>query len=333
MATTFALGDAVATARPAIIRSSTFTLARAETGDGNTTDGLTLEGHAAVFGQETEIDSWEGTFIEVCMAGMFKKSIRERMPVMQFDHGRHPLVGSIPIGAFESLEEDATGLAVRARMLDNWLIQPVREAISNGTINGMSFRFEVIRDRWFDAQGKRLTDPNVIAELLWSPGDRGPLRRELVEVRCPELGPVVFPAYEGTDVSVRAARSASAIVHDPALARKVREMLATGGTGGNGIEESREIARAILFNLPVRDGDDTDEGDVTDPEETETSEPETATLEENSESSNPESAAPRDAHPAEKDAPPAEAPVVPSDKASREQYVRRAYVALNGVRR
>jgi uncharacterized protein len=323
--TTFTLdGSAVATARPAIIRSSIFTLTRAE-GDGNATDGLTLEGHAAVFGQETEIDSWEGTFVEVCMAGMFKKSIRERMPVMQFDHGRHPLVGSIPIGSIESLTEDATGLAVRARMLDNWLIQPVREAISNGTINGMSFRFEVIRDRWFDAQGKRLTDPNVIADLLWSPGDRGPLRRELVEVRVPELGPVVFPAYEGTDVSVRAAHSASEIVHDPALARKVREMLATGASGGE-LGETREIARAILFDLPIR-------ADESDPEEDETTESETATLQEDSESSNPEDAAPRDAHPAENDAPPTEAPVIPSNKATREQYARKAYVTRNSVGR
>jgi HK97 family phage prohead protease len=323
MATTFTLDSgAMATARPAIIRSATFT-ARAAA-DGTEGDGLTLEGHAAVFGQQTEIDSWEGTFTEECMPGMFRKSIRERMPVMQFDHGRHPLVGSIPIGAFDTLEEDKDGLFVRARMLDNWLIQPVREAIANGTINGMSFRFEVIRDRWFDNKGKRLTDPNEIANLLWAPGDRGPLRRELVEVRVPELGPVVFPAYEGTDVSVRAARTASEIVHDPALARKVREMLVTG-VNHVPTFSAAEIARAILFDLPVREGD---EGD----EDNETAESETATLEDNSGEANPEDAAPRDAHPAENDAPPNEAPVTtPTDKASREQYVRRAYVALNGV--
>lgn len=174
--------------------------------DGGPGDGLTLEGHAAVFGQPTEIASWEGNFLETIRPGAFRKSLRTETPVVQFDHGRHPLLGSLPIGAWASgyPREDDVGLAVKARLMDNWLIEPLRDAIANGSINGMSFRFEVVRDAWTDNAGKRLS-PAEIKDLLYDAGDRGPLNRELIEVRMPECGPVVFPAYQGTDVSVRSA--------------------------------------------------------------------------------------------------------------------------------
>jgi HK97 family phage prohead protease len=184
-----------------------FTLERDTTSDGGDAgDGLTLVGHAAVFGQETEIDSWEGHFLESLRKGAFVKALRDQTPVMQFDHGRHPLLGSIPIGAFEDgyPREDDQGLAVRARLMDNWLVEPLRDAIANGTVNGMSFRFEVVRDQWTDNQGKKL-NPTEVKALLYDSADRGPIHRELIEVRTPEMGPVVFPAYAGTDVSVRSA--------------------------------------------------------------------------------------------------------------------------------
>ena len=85
-------------------------------GDGAAGDGLTLDGLAAVFNQPTLIDSWEGYFNETIRAGAFKKSIRENTPVMQFDHGRHPLIGSIPIGSITSLMETNEGLAVTGRI-------------------------------------------------------------------------------------------------------------------------------------------------------------------------------------------------------------------------
>src|SRR6478752_856934 len=110
-----------------LCREATFEVRDAETVDGG--DGLTLSGYAAVFGQGTEIDSWEGTFTEEIRQGAFRKTIRERQPVMQFDHGRHPLIGSIPIASIRDLREEPEGLWVEARMTDNWLIEPVRMAI------------------------------------------------------------------------------------------------------------------------------------------------------------------------------------------------------------
>jgi HK97 family phage prohead protease len=229
-------------------RSYDFTFTRDVGSDSTRGDGRTLSGYAAVFGVKTEINGWDGTFLESVQKGAFRKSIRERTPVMQFDHGRHPLIGSIPIGSISSLSEDDKGLAVEARLTDNWLIQPVRDAISEGSINGMSFRFEVLRDVWFDNAGKKLT-PAEVEMLMWEPGDRGPLERELVEVKVHELGPVVFPAYAEAEVSVRSDQLARAILTDPDMTRDVRRQLSQEGKSESG-------DRAIAIAIAIDDDDD-----------------------------------------------------------------------------
>jgi HK97 family phage prohead protease len=151
----------------------------------DTGDGLTLTGYAAVFNRSTMIDNYEGRFEERIRPGAFKRSINAKMPVLQFEHGRHPLLGSMPLGQITKLREDEHGLYVEARLADNWLIQPVRDAIASGSIDGMSFRFQVVRDS-VDESG----DTPV---------------RTLEEVKLLELGPVVFPAYAETSVGVRSA--------------------------------------------------------------------------------------------------------------------------------
>jgi HK97 family phage prohead protease len=194
--------------RDNLSRTATFTLQRAgEDGDG---DGLTPEGYGAVFNSPTRIDSWEGTFDEIIAPGAFAKTIKERTPVVQFDHGHHPLVGSIPIGAVEALSEDAHGLHLRSRLHDNWLTQPVRDAIASRAIDGMSFRFSVVKEMWDES------------------GDM-PLRT-IQEVKLYELGPVVFPAYTDTSVGVRS--DLAAIVRDPdALAQLGRALVLATSDG------------------------------------------------------------------------------------------------------
>lgn len=185
--------------REGLERQMPFSLERAS--EGEATDGRTLEGHAAVFNVPTVIDSWEGRFTEEIAPGAFKKTFRERTPVLQFDHGHHPLLGSIPIGAIKQAREDDLGAFVSARLHDNWLVQPVRDAIEEGSINGMSFRFAVVKEEWRDEEGKLIRDDEALINLLWADTD-APFRT-LRELRVPELGPVVFPAYDETDVGVR----------------------------------------------------------------------------------------------------------------------------------
>lgn len=213
-------------AREDLCRSAPFQLVRA-TQDG--TDGLTIEGYGAVFGSVTRISGWEGDFEEVIAPGAFRKSLRERTPRMQFDHGQHPLLGSLPLGRWTVAEEDERGLHLVGRLTDNWLVAPFRDAIRDGGVEGMSFRFAVVRDEWADVAGTRLRD-HELADLLFNgAGDRGPLRRTLREVKASEAGPVVWPAYEDTAVGVRSTGTVVidlARLRDPTQRRQIAEVVA-----------------------------------------------------------------------------------------------------------
>jgi HK97 family phage prohead protease len=146
-------------------------------------DGFTLEGYAAVFDTPTRIDSWEGRFDEQISRGAFKKTLSERMPVVQWDHGHDAATGSVPIAKIEEVSEDDTGLFVRARMFDNARVEPIRQAIAGGAIDGMSFRFRVTREDWDETRDTPM--------------------RTIKELDLFELGPVAFPAYTATSVGVR----------------------------------------------------------------------------------------------------------------------------------
>ena len=181
-------------------------------------DGLTLEGYAAVFDTPTRIDSWEGTFDEVIAPGAFKRSINARTPVMQFDHGHDIATGSVPIGSIAELKEDKRGLFVRARLHDNARVEPIRQAIASGAIDGMSFRFRVTREEWDETP-----DTPV---------------RTIREVELFELGPVVFPAYEATTVGVR---SLLADLDDTDRGRLIEEL-------------AREVTPFIVLSDPAVPG-------------------------------------------------------------------------------
>lgn len=189
--------------RDDVCRSVPFTLTR--DGDG-ATDGLTFEGYGAVFNSPTRIDSWEGMFDEQIAPGAFRKSLRERTPKFQFDHGHHPLIGSIPIGTISDIHEDDRGLYVSARLGQHIIIDLIREAISTGAIDGMSFRFSVVRDEWCDKDGKVIKSEDELRRLLYGEEpERLPLLRTLKEVKVAEVGPVVWPAYSDTSAAVRSA--------------------------------------------------------------------------------------------------------------------------------
>ena len=93
-------------------------------------DGRTLEGYVAVFGSVARVSDRNGDFDEEIHPGVFDRYLRERsFPVMQFDHGKDPRVGSVPIGVYEVFEPDRKGYFVRGRLLDNPVVEPVRQAI------------------------------------------------------------------------------------------------------------------------------------------------------------------------------------------------------------
>lgn len=221
--------------------------------DGELNDGLTLDGYAAVFNRPTVINSWEGRFKEKLSPGSMKRSFRETPPRIQFDHGHHPLLGSIPIASVRSISEDTDpelapegGAHIVARLHDNWLVAPVRDAIASGSIDGMSFRFSVVRELWYDADGKQIRNEDDLMEQLmrtWYEDvpDDELLLRDLREVKVPELGPVVWPAYDDTSVGVRSVTIDLGRLDDP--------------------EQRSRLAQAVLLADTAQRADTTDVSD------------------------------------------------------------------------
>jgi HK97 family phage prohead protease len=199
-------------------------------------DGRTMEGYAAVFNSVSRIADWGGDFDEVIRPGAFARSLQARKPVLQFDHGRDARVGSVPIGAIDDIHEDSQGLYVRARLFDNDTVEPVRQAIEGGAINGMSFRFGVPKggDKWTNPEKR--SDGVSDAEL-----------REIFDTDTRECGPVVFPAYDATTVTVRSLLSQLDREGHRALVRELAEEV-----------RSFVDLEDIAVDLPVRDGSDSE---------------------------------------------------------------------------
>jgi hypothetical protein len=112
---------------------------------------------------------------------------------------------------------------VRGRLSDNWLIEPVRDAIREGAITGMSIRMRVLKDEWG-------TDED------------GGETRDIIEGEVVEAGPVVWPAYTTTSVAVRSLVGA---LDDDTRAELARELTPTELMDAVG-EQLEEAAVAMV---------------------------------------------------------------------------------------
>lgn len=200
-------------------------------------DGRTLEGYAAVFDQDTEINSWEGHFMERISRGAFRKTLKEGKPIMQYDHGHDARFGNLPIGVYEDVREDRHGLRVQGRLFEH--AEPIREAIEAGAVTGMSFKFRVVRDSWTDDKGNPITDRNELMDKLYNAkkGDK-PLRRTIKEIKLREAGPVTTPAYAQTTVGVRS-------MTDDQRKRAIEDLTAGFEPEGEVDDVVRELSDAI----------------------------------------------------------------------------------------
>jgi HK97 family phage prohead protease len=188
-------------------------------------DGRTMEGYVAVFNHPTRIPDRAGDFDEEIHPGFARRYLSERgMPVMQYDHGKDPRVGTVPIGVYDVFEPDKRGYFVRGRLLDNAVVEPVRQAIASGAIKGMSFRF--------------LVPPGGDK---WSRGSDGRDKRDVFDADIPEAGPVVFPAYAATSVSVRTLLAAYSDEERAELIRQLAEEAAVDLTTLTGYRNARSV--------------------------------------------------------------------------------------------
>ena len=190
-------------------------------------DGLTMEGYAAVFDSPTIIDDWDGMYEETIARGAFQRTLKARgdRVLLMYNHGRHPLFGDYLIGRIEDLHEDSHGLYVKARLHDNWLVSPIRDAIASGAISEMSFRFRPVKDK------------------VEVPEDGGMTKITRLEVMLIELGPVNLGAFEETEVSVRewACRGASLLAGHPVSLVPESTSVSTGDTAPSAPEPDETV--------------------------------------------------------------------------------------------
>jgi len=141
-------------------------------------DGGRLIGHASVFNQETRI----GEFYEVISPAAFDDVLGDDV-VLQLEHTGLPLARTS--SGTMKLSTDATGLLVDADPADTSAGRDLRALVARGDLYHMSFGFTVAKDAW----SKR--------------DDGGHLRTIEKVQRLYDVSVVTFPAYLGTDVSLR----------------------------------------------------------------------------------------------------------------------------------
>lgn len=136
----------------------------------------TFEGYGAVFGN---VDSYG----DVIQKGAFKDTLKEwkkqkKLPPMLVQHGGWMItdMDALPIGKWEEMDEDDTGLRVKGRLinLDTERGKTIHGAMREGALDGMSIGY---RAKEF-ALGTKPDEP----------------RRTLKKVDLVELSVVTFPA-------------------------------------------------------------------------------------------------------------------------------------------
>jgi HK97 family phage prohead protease len=139
-------------------------------------DGMHLEGYAAVFNSRSEN---LGGFTETIAPGAFRSSLRSRNDVkLLWNHDSGAVLGSTRSGTL-SLVEDDKGLRVSATLPNTTHGRDASELIRRGDVTAFSFGFSLPTrggDSWSDDGTERV----------------------LKSVRLHEVSLVAFPAYPGT---------------------------------------------------------------------------------------------------------------------------------------
>lgn len=150
-------------------------------------EGNMIQGHAAVYGQETIIGGW---FKEIIERGAFDNTdFKDVIFSVNHDLKRIPLARSRNNNANSTLQlqPDEQGLDTRA-VLDtenNVEAKALYSAVGRGDISGMSFIFTVRDEVWEDLDTEM------------------PTRRIKDIAKVFEVSAVSFPAYGGTDINAR----------------------------------------------------------------------------------------------------------------------------------
>jgi HK97 family phage prohead protease len=151
-----------------------------------------INGHAAVFGQMTQIEDWFGVYMEKCDAGCFNKTLNDGADVRcLFNHDPNIVLGRTKSGTLR-LNTDDMGLVYDCDPPPTQFARDLMASMERGDIDGSSFGFRIVRDRWgtvLDPDGDQEQD------MLDC--------RTILEVQLYDVSPVTFPAYPQTDSALR----------------------------------------------------------------------------------------------------------------------------------
>lgn len=140
---------------------------------------LTITGYASVFGSQ----SLDMGFREVVHRGAFKRSLSDGADVRALvDHDPSRLLGRTKSGTL-SLKTDKTGLRATINPPDTTAGRDTVESLRRGDLDGMSFAFRTVSDKWETKDGQDV--------------------RTLLDVDLLDVSIVTYPAYPDTSVQVR----------------------------------------------------------------------------------------------------------------------------------
>lgn len=145
-----------------------------------------IEGYAAVYNQKFD----NGWFFESIKPGAFSRALKEKQDVRcLFNHNPDNLLGRTKSNTLRMTEDD-TGLHYECDTDPEIRIAAdVQGMVERGDIDGCSFAFVATKQTWHEETD---ADGHIIQH------------REIEDVDLYDVGPVTYPAYEGTSVNARA---------------------------------------------------------------------------------------------------------------------------------
>lgn len=153
------------------------------------------DGKAKIVGYAAKFNSLSedlGGFREVIAPGAFKGVLDNDVRGL-FNHDPNFVLGRTTAGTAR-MSEDADGLMIEIDPPETEQARTVITAIERGDVTGQSFSFQL---------------PPYPDGRIWEENEKGELTRTITRIdRLFDFGPVTFPAYPDTDVSMRSLESA-----------------------------------------------------------------------------------------------------------------------------
>lgn len=175
-------------------------------------DKPTIEGYGAVFGQDYVLyEDSSYRIVERIMPGAFSRVLDEKQDTRcLFNHNADHVLGRTTNSTLRMTQDDS-GLHYENDMdMRTTIGQNVQAFVDRGDVTGCSFAFTVSKQSWRDEQLEGRTIST----------------REIEEIdNLYDVGPVTYPAYDGTSVSARAAECRSAVMSIEGVPKQVRARL------------------------------------------------------------------------------------------------------------